>query len=257
MRRLPILVSTVAVAAVLATSLSGCASSGDQYASSVADAVAAKFGESISPPEINDRTADYLVSASLPSLNRDDGDTRVAVEALSWKGRTGSGDGAEIDIRVVVTVDEHVPTTFNDRSRSAGSITRCYHLAAIGYRYYDRLQSSTYPCPTTAAPPAPSAVPLPALPTDTMDRLTVALESTDAQKLQRDVSAAFPGGGVTVKTASANGELIAAVGLPAERDCVVAVRRPSGVARFSDYDPIQLMPGETGCSPELYLHPAN
>jgi hypothetical protein len=51
------------------------------------------------------------------------------------------------------------------------------------------------------------------------------------------------------------GELVAAVGVPAERDCLVAVRRVDGTIAYPGYDRIWLEPGEVGCRVSLYTAP--
>ena len=55
---------------------------------------------------------------------------------------------------------------------------------------------------------------------------------------------------------TADGTLVAAVGVPPERDCVVVIRTPDGDTRRIGFDRAQLEPGETGCGTALYTRPA-
>ncbi|MET7424715.1 hypothetical protein [Dactylosporangium sp. NPDC005555] len=48
---------------------------------------------------------------------------------------------------------------------------------------------------------------------------------------------------------------MAAVGVPAERECVVMIRTPAGVTQPVSFDRIQLTPGEAGCGTSLYTNP--
>ena len=46
-----------------------------------------------------------------------------------------------------------------------------------------------------------------------------------------------------------------AVGIPAERECILVVRDDAGALSFPSYRPISLAPGETGCVTGLYTDP--
>ena len=85
-------------------------------------------------------------------------------------------------------------------------------------------------------------------------RLRAALAADDASV--DSVRAAFPEPSVTVEVTTTDaGETVAAVGVPASRDCVVLVRRSDGVMDPVDFRRISLEPGEAGCSTTLYTNP--
>ncbi|MET8230378.1 hypothetical protein ABZS77_06845 [Micromonospora sp. NPDC005298] len=67
--------------------------------------------------------------------------------------------------------------------------------------------------------------------------------------------AAFPEQRVTVDTTTHEGVLVAAVGVPAERDCLLPIRTAGGAVESPGYDPTWLEPGETGCRTGLYTSP--
>ncbi|HEX5597235.1 MAG TPA: hypothetical protein VFX61_14650, partial [Micromonosporaceae bacterium] len=69
------------------------------------------------------------------------------------------------------------------------------------------------------------------------------------------VRAAFPEKHITVDTVTHKGALVAAVGVPAERDCILLVRTPSGAIESPGYDAVWLEPGELGCKTGLYVSP--
>lgn len=93
------------------------------------------------------------------------------------------------------------------------------------------------------------------LPGNAGDRLAAALRSASPQTLTAAVRAAFPQEGFAVDTVTAGGTLVAAVGVPAERDCIVMIRTPDGATKMVAFDREQLEPGETGCRTALYTSP--
>lgn len=46
-----------------------------------------------------------------------------------------------------------------------------------------------------------------------------------------------------------------AVGIPAERECILVVRDHAGTLSFPSYRPLSLAPGEAGCVTDLYTDP--
>lgn len=172
---------------------------------------------------------------------------------LAWSGRVYADERATIDVRFTVTVTAYDPPVFGARGNSAGSATRCYRYTLQLYRDTTHREIG---CPAVADPPRPSAAPVLRLPADASDRLAAALRgATTPQSLAGAVRAAFPQDGFTVDTATAGDTLVAAVGVPAERDCVVMIRTAGGATEAVGYDPVQLEPGETGCRTALYTHP--
>ena len=174
--------------------------------------------------------------------------TQVAV--LAWSGRVRSSEQATIDVRLTATVEG---TGLLGSGHTAGSATRCYRYTLEYYRYTQHREIS---CPAVADLPVPSAPPAPKLPRDAADRLAAALRAATPATLADSVRAAFPQEGFKVDTATADGTLVAAVGVPPERDCVVVIRTPDGATRQIAFDRVQLEPGETGCGTALYTRPA-
>lgn len=173
-------------------------------------------------------------------------------EALAWSGRTAGDERATVDVRFVVTVPERPPVSIGGASNSAGEATRCYRYEFELYRY------TTYheiDCPSGAAPPPPTAAPVPAVPADGQQRLTAVLRTATPDTLAGAVRAAFPQDWITVDTTVHEGALVAAVGVPAERDCLLLVRTPAGRIESPGYDRIWLEPGEIGCRTALYVAP--
>ncbi|MEW2441096.1 hypothetical protein [Micromonospora marina] len=176
----------------------------------------------------------------------------VRREALAWSGRTAGDERATVDVRFVVTVPEQPPVSIGGASNSAGEAARCYRYEFELYRY------TTYheiDCPSGAAPPPPTAAPVPKVPEDGRKRLTAVLRTATPDTLAGAVRAAFPQDWITVDTTVHEGALVAAVGVPAERDCLLLVRTPAGRIESPGYDRIWLEPGETGCKTGLYVSP--
>lgn len=197
------------------------------------------------------RDAGYIAATGIPRAVAGD-DSPVRIEALAWSGRTAPDEQAIIDVRIAVTVTEDQGSSFGDGGHSAGQATRCY-------RYLLALHSATshqeIDCPAVATPPVPTAAPVPALPDDARARLTAALRTATPSTLAGAVRAAFPERHVTVDTATHEGALVAAVGVPAERDCLLLVRTAGGAIESPGYDPVWLAPGEAGCGTRLYISP--
>ncbi|MET7468121.1 hypothetical protein ABZU22_19155 [Micromonospora sp. NPDC005222] len=176
----------------------------------------------------------------------------VRREALAWSGRTARDERATVDVRFVVTVTEQPQVSIGGASNTAGEAVRCYRYEFQLYRY------TTYreiDCPSGAAPPPPTAAPVPGLPEDGRKRLTAVLRDATPATLAAAVRAAFPQEWITVDTTVHEGALVAAVGVPAERDCLLLVRTPAGKIESPGYDRIWLEPGETGCRTGLYVSP--
>jgi hypothetical protein len=187
------------------------------------------------------RTAEHIAATEIPAempVGRADGPLRLT--PVAWSGRVSGDEQATIDVRFELpSPDPAVP---------AGAA--CYRYTLEMYRY------TTYravDCPE-GAPPAPSPSPPPTLPPDANARLAAVLKKATPETLASVVRAAFPEG-VSVDTVTADGVLVAAVGIPAERDCVVVIRTPDGKTKDVGYDRIWLEPGEMGCRTGLYTSP--
>lgn len=175
------------------------------------------------------------------------GDGSVRVTPLAWAGRLFSDERATVDVRFDVTVLDADPWGTAERSA-----TRCYRYELELYRY---TTYSEIDCPAIATPPVPSAAPVPRLPGDAEERLTAVLRGATPDTLAGAVRAAFPDEVFKVDTVTAQGTLVAAVGVPAERDCIVMIRTPDGATKRVGFDPVWLEPGELGCSVQLYTSP--
>jgi hypothetical protein len=180
-----------------------------------------------------------------------DGDS-LRIEPVAWSGRAAGSTPATIDVRFAAIVAQRHAVNFGDRGTTAGSATMCYRYVLQLYRYATREEID---CPDIANPPIPVPEVIPALPDDARQRLEKALRTATSKSLAADVRAAFPDEFVTVDTATHRGELVAAVGVPAERDCLLATRRVDGTIDYPGYDPIWLEPGELGCRVALYTAP--
>lgn len=249
--------AAVVTVLIAAFTLTACSPTGESVAAGRVEAIAGELGESLAPPFIFSRDADWLVVRDIPQLNDSAGnDERVSVEALNWSGNSSDEAGAQIEVRIRVEVDTHHAATIGGISYDAGSATRCYHYAVIGYRFYDTLSRNDIPCPDGPAPPLPTPTPIPALPDDAGDRLTAVLLATTPEAVEGDVRESFPQPFVSVETVAVDGQIIAAVGVPVERECIVAVRDIDGVVIvYGGFDREWLQPGELGCSTELVTNP--
>jgi hypothetical protein len=248
-------VVAAAIAFVL-LSLTGCTASGDSVARDQADQTAATIGKDLTPPVIRSRPATTLAGEVLtdPAANSDNDGIRTAVETLAWAGDSGNPSGARIDIRVTVRVDEKDAVDVGQPDRLPGSAVRCWRLTVFGFRSFDTLHRDEIDCPTTPGRVPPN-VPIPTLPADTQQRLSAALATATDTDLDQVVHAAFPEAGLTLDTGSRAGELVATVGIPNERRCVLGVRHSDGTVQVGQPSGVQLEPGETGCTVQLYFAP--
>ncbi|MFG2045840.1 hypothetical protein ACGFIW_00220 [Micromonospora sp. NPDC048935] len=242
------------VCGVLALCLAsaGCAEYGDgtsmarDHAASEAKRLDEKLGH-----RNRVRDAEYIAATEV--LDPTEGGTsNVRREPLAWSGRTTGDEQATIDVRFVVTVDEDHGGTFGNAGHSAGQATRCYRYLL---EFARNTSSEEIDCPSVRTPPVPVARPYPAMPDDARDRLAVALRTATPDTLAGTVRAAFPERHVTVDTTTHGKALVAVLGVPAERQCLLLVRTPGGAIESPAYDPIWLEPGETGCNTGLYVSP--
>ncbi|MET7667454.1 hypothetical protein ABZS39_04890 [Micromonospora luteifusca] len=230
----------------------GCAEYGDGDAMARDDAAAeAKSLNKSLGHRSRARDAEYIAATEI--LDPVEGGTsNVRREPLAWSGRTVGGAKATIDVRFVATVEEGEVNTFGNLGHSAGQATRCYRYLLELYRY---TSFEEIDCPSVVTPPVPTAAPIPTLPDDARDRLTAALRNATPDTLASRVRAAFPEKHVIVDTVTHENALVAAVGVPAERACLLLVRTPDGAIESPAYDRIWLEPGEMGCRTGLYVSP--
>jgi hypothetical protein len=109
--------------------------------------------------------------------------------------------------------------------------------------------------PGKCEPARPSASPVLRLPPDAENRLTAALRTATPETLASVVRAAFPQCGIGIDTVTYQGNLVAAAGVAAERDCIVVIRTPAGETKQIGFDRIQLEAGESGCHTSLHTNP--
>jgi hypothetical protein len=240
------------VGLVLVGLLAGCAGPADgreiaeDETSRLAEQLADNFGYVRWPGK-----AEWLAAeAPLPDTRGEHWDAQI--DFLDWSGElVAPGDVVTLVVRITVTVDEFRPDTFGGRGQTAGSAGRCfryYHLPLYAQAEYDEID-----CPADATPRQPT--PAPSLPDDARDRVATVLAEATPQSLDAQVRAAFPEPYVTVDTTVHEGTLVVAVGVPRERDCVVAIRTPDGEIGYPSFDRDWLWPGELGCTTNLYTSP--
>ncbi|MEQ4305517.1 hypothetical protein ABNF97_29740 [Plantactinospora sp. B6F1] len=197
------------------------------------------------------RSAEHIAATEIPAQTQGYGWT-ARLAPLHWSGRVSGGERATIDVRLDVTVEAEPASGFASSGNSAGQAGRCYRYQLQLYRYttHDEVD-----CPAAALPPEPSASPIQQLPKDAHDRLSKALRTATPATLDSAVRSAFPEEYVSVDVALHEGWLVAAVGVPAERDCLLLVRSPVGAIVSPGYNRTSLEPGELGCSTGLFESP--
>ncbi|WP_159078181.1 hypothetical protein [Homoserinimonas hongtaonis] len=246
----------IVLVAAAAASSTACASApprGDSIAAEQAQQLAEEMGTAMTPPVIFSREADWFVVEHIAASN--DPSRGIRVEALAWSGTSGSGDGAEIDVRITIDVPAHSATRIFEASYGPGSATRCYRYHVVGSRFYDTLKFDEIVCTNDAAPALPVPDPPPALPADAQATISRVLTYATSGSLAADLRVAFPQDFITVESDSVGEVLVAAVGVPSERECIVAVRGADGAIERVGFDPMWIEPGEAGCSTRLYTSP--
>lgn len=243
-----------ALAVGLVLLLSGCAtqplSSGDARARDAAEDIAAEIGShSANAPEI---TLSEMVAWWVPETPVPVESGSAMVEPLSWSGES-AGSRATIDIRVAVEVEGSTSTQIFGESWGPGSATRCFRLEWV---QYEEARRSEITCPVAAAPPRPTPAPRPQLTSADRDHVAgIVAAAGTVEAADRALRAAYPQEFMRIETTAADGGIVAAVGIPAERDCVLVFRDASGEVSFPEFRRISLEPGEVGCSTTLYTHP--
>lgn len=245
----------LALGVALAATSCSTASKGDSVAADRARDLADQIGVDLAPPVIRTRDAGWLVATHV--VRRDDPSAGVHVDALRWSGSSGTAPGAQIDVRIRIEEPSHTATTIGEASYEAGSATKCFHYDVVGYQFHDTLVPKEISCPAVTVPPTPTPTALPALPDDAEALVDTALTaSSSSRSLRAALRAAFPQSFITIDTTRTDdGVLVAAVGVPEERDCLVAVRGADGAVQRIAFDPVWIEPGETGCATALYTNP--
>ncbi len=172
---------------------------------------------------------------------------------LAWNGAGSVDDPAIVDVRIDVELAAIPVVNIGDRGRSAGSAVGCYRFTVAVTR---EAASERIDCSAVAAPTAtPVASIPPELPADAEERVRTVLAEPDVPVAEA-LRAAFPDPATTIESVVTDeGETVAAVGVPASRDCVVLVRRTDGSIDPVSFRRVSLEPGEVGCSTSLYTAP--
>ncbi|KQY59154.1 hypothetical protein ASD11_06070 [Aeromicrobium sp. Root495] len=177
----------------------------------------------------------------------------TALEALSWAGRTGTEEGAEVVLRITAHVDESNDGTFGS-TVGASDAQRCYRftVGANGNRHAHERESIA--CPSGATAGSPTFAPEEKLPADVQSRIERTLRRATPSSLQAEATAAFPR--LAVSAGSDGRRLVLAVGTGPGGDCEVGVLEAAGDVSFPGGFPREwLMAGELGCSADLVLNP--
>jgi len=243
------------IALLLAAPLAGCGSlfftEGDHLARRGAENVAAQIGAH------SDNTAtvtiEEMVTWWVPDGDVGAGPGLATVEALAWSGQIGHESEATIDVRIHVEVGAQSSPTIGGRSNSAGEATVCFRLV---WPRYEQARRSEISCPDTASPPRPE---LPARPEltdeDTAHVAHILATAGGLEAIEAALHDAFPEEYHRIDTDLWNGEIVVAVGIPAERECILIVRDVAGELSYPSYRRISLEPGEAGCATDLYTNP--
>lgn len=219
----------------------------EQTATEVAEGLEARYDEPLDAETLAQRAVD---------LARTEG---YDVTVLGWSGASGDADGARVDLEIAAEVEATTsPGLFGD-SRTAGSARSCWQFVVRAHEHDDTADRESVECPDVVTPATPEPTPLPSLDPDAEEVVLGVVDGlpdgASADEAERALRAAFPEF-VDVRAERAGADLVATVGVVRSRDCVVGVRADGASAwRFSDFDRIQLEPGEGGCDPGLYLAP--
>lgn len=231
--------------------LTGCGTAGERVAGEAVDQVADELTDDLDWPVSRVRDAEWFAATYIPDLNSSGRGSTVYADTLAWSGNSRDDSGARIEVRI--RVDVEAETGYFGSGHESASATKCFR-----YEVFVRpnpVLRHGIACPNNPEITTPSAVPFPTLPDNAQDVLAAVLAAASPASLDGDVRAAFPQDFVTVDTDTVDGDLLAAVGVSAERECVVGERSAEGVVKFWGYDPTWIEPGELGCSTRLVTSP--
>ncbi|NYF11352.1 hypothetical protein HDC94_002508 [Leifsonia sp. AK011] len=177
----------------------------------------------------------------------------IVVDVLGWAGESGPQEGATIDLRVSVHVHPYSANRIGDFSSvEEGFSTRCWTLSILS-RNYDNYALDEVACHEGAVAKVPMPAPLPDIPEDVEERFAAAFADATPENAASRVAEAFPDEFYAIEVRELYGEIVAAVGIPSVRKCVLGVRATDGsVSTLRGFEWEQLMPGERGCAPSLY-----
>ncbi len=244
-------VVTGAAMMVVALALMGCGTAGERVAGTAVNQVADALTDQLDSPVSRVRDAEWFAATYIPDLNSSGRGSTVYADTLAWSGNSRDDAGARIEVRI--RVDVEAETGYFGSGHESASSTKCFR-----YEVFVRpnpVLRHGIACPNDPEIMMPSAVPFPTLPDNAEDVLAAVLAAASPTSLDGDVRAAFPQDFVTVDTDTVDGDLLAAVGVSAERECIVGGRGADGVVEFWGYDPTWIEPGELGCTTSIVTSP--
>lgn len=251
--------SSAVIGVVVAMMLvSGCTPTGNDFAASLAERVIIGIGDDITPPYPKPKDAERLAeqAISAPRLPHLEAPVDYDIDVLGWEGHSGDAEGARIEIRVDVFVHNSSARSVGGPSYAEGASVRCWELTVFGFHDHDSLKTREFPCPADAVALVPRPEPLPAWPDDADARLVSAVEGATIRTVDARVREQFAEEFYSVVSAEHEGELVVALGISSESECVVAVRHAdNSIELLSSWPSVLLQAGEGGCDPSLYITP--
>jgi hypothetical protein len=244
-------VSTIVVVAAL-VGLTGCTPA--SRSETFAEEVARDIGDRVTPRSLTTRDAEFVAAQALEASHVAGRGTLYSVETLGWEGRTDTSEGARVTLRIRVDLPEIKSYGFASDVPASATV-KCWDLVVRDLYDYDPgafvLRAIVCPDGASALQPDPAS-PL-RFPEDAEALLIAALTGATVGNVEDRVRSTFPEPGYAIAVEENGGELVVAVELWS--DCMVAVQHGDGTVTRASFDPVQILPGETGCSPALYLRP--
>ncbi|MHC2999364.1 hypothetical protein [Microbacterium sp. HJ5] len=238
-------IAALTATVLLAAGLAGCADPFHADGDDLAQRAAAQIADDIGAH--SDNTCEITLLEMVAHWVPED-----TAEPLAWEGAICDG-GARIDVRIHVDVDAASSGTLFGRSQSAGEATRCFRLE---WDRYDPARRSDIPCPDGPAPARPTPAPRPEFTAEDRSAVASIVSSTaELADIEAALREAYPQEHIRLDTQVFEGEIVVALGMPAERECILVVRNATGEVFFPDFRRISLEPGETGCATDLYTNP--
>jgi hypothetical protein len=237
--------------AVLA-GLTGCTPA--SRSETFAEEVARDIGDRVTPRSLTTRDSEFVAAQALEVSHVAGRGTLYTVETLGWEGRTDAPEGARVTLRIRVDLPELKSYGFASDVPASATV-KCWELVVRDLYDYDpgAFELHDIVCPDGASAQQPDpATPL-RFPDDAEALLISALTGATMRDVEDRVRNSFPEPGYAIAVEESGDELVVALELWS--DCMVAVQHGDGTVTRASFDPVQILPGETGCSPALYLRP--
>jgi hypothetical protein len=240
------------LAVVALVGLTGCTPA--SRAETFAEEVARDIGDRLTPRSLTTRDAEFVAAQSLNVSHVAGRGTLYTVEALAWEGRTDAPDGARVTLRIRVDLPEIRSYGFA-ADVPASAAVKCWTLVVRDLYDYDPGAFALHDidCPEGASAPQPEPTTPLGFPDDAEALLLSALTGATVGDVEDRVRDNFPEPGYEIAVEESGDELVVALQLGS--DCMVAVQHGDGTVTRESFDPMQILPGETGCKPALYLRP--